>query len=164
MMLKLIYETISQRRTFSFDTCLFILNKMDEFKDDVPLDEIKYKILETFNEQNINLKSTEVLEKNERIGDKNLTLTPFSCEYYKNYKTLENNLNHFEQFISDNKEKPKSNNFFDKGIISFQNFINYDNKKFKFEQDEFIDRIQTQKEIALALKVLFSSKKNINPN
>ena len=38
---------------------------------------------------------------------------------------------------------------------------NYDNKKFKFEQDEFIDRIQTQKEIALALKVLFSSKKNI---
>ena len=126
--LKLIYETISQRRTFSFDTCLFILNKMDEFKDDVDLNKIKYKILETFNEQNILLKSTEVLEKNERIGDKNLTLTPFSCEYYKNYKTLENNLNHFEEFISNNKEKPNSNNLFDKGIKFCKNLINYDNK------------------------------------
>ena len=63
MILKLIYETISQRRTFSFDICLFILNKMDEFKDDVDLNKIKYKILETFNEQNIHLKSIEVLEK-----------------------------------------------------------------------------------------------------
>ena len=161
--LKLIYETISQRRTFSFDTCLFILNKMDEFKDDVPLDEIKYKILETFNEQNINLKSTEVLEKNERIGDKNLTLTPFSCEYYKNYKTLENNLNHFEQFISDNKEKPKSNNFFDKGIISFQNFINYDNKisniknnlKEKYISTSLINKFNpNEKEVNLYLDIL----------
>ena len=126
--LKLIYETISQRRTFSFDTCLFILNKMDEFKNDVDFDEIKYKILEAFNEQNYHLKSTEVLEKNERIGDKNLTLTPFSCKYYKNYKTLENNLNHFEQFISNNKEKPKSINILEKGKNLLKNIFNYDNK------------------------------------
>ena len=38
---------------------------------------------------------------------------------------------------------------------------NYDNKKFRFEQDEFIDRIKTQEEIAFSLEVLFSNKKTI---
>ena len=41
---------------------------------------------------------------------------------------------------------------------------NYDNKKFKFEQDEFVDRIQTQEEIAFALKLLFYSKNSISYN
>ena len=41
---------------------------------------------------------------------------------------------------------------------------NYDNKKFKFEQDEFIDRIQTQEDIAIALKILFSHKSFITYN
>ena len=41
---------------------------------------------------------------------------------------------------------------------------NYNNKKFKFEQDEFVDRIQTQEEIAFALKLLFSSKNSISYN
>ena len=38
---------------------------------------------------------------------------------------------------------------------------NYDNKKFRFEQDEFIDRIKTQEEIAFSLEVLFANKKTI---
>ena len=41
---------------------------------------------------------------------------------------------------------------------------NYDNKKFKFEQDEFIDRIQTQEDIAIALKILFRHKNFITYN
>ena len=41
---------------------------------------------------------------------------------------------------------------------------NYDNKKFRFEQDEFIDRIQSQEEIALSLKILFNNKKTISYN
>ena len=41
---------------------------------------------------------------------------------------------------------------------------NYDNKKFKFEQDEFIDRIQSQEEIALSLDILFANKKSITYN
>ena len=41
---------------------------------------------------------------------------------------------------------------------------NYNNKKFKFEQDEFVDRIQTQEEIAFALKLLFSSRNSISYN
>ena len=38
---------------------------------------------------------------------------------------------------------------------------NYDNKKFRFEQDEFIDRIKTQEEIAFSLEALFANKKTI---
>lgn len=40
----------------------------------------------------------------------------------------------------------------------------YDNKKFRFEQDEFIDRIQSQEEISLALDILFVNKKSITYN
>ena len=41
---------------------------------------------------------------------------------------------------------------------------NYDNKKFRFEQDEFIDRIKTQEEIGFSLEVLFDNKKSIAYN
>ena len=41
---------------------------------------------------------------------------------------------------------------------------NYDNKKFRFEQDEFIDRIESQEEISLSLKILFANKKSISYN
>jgi tRNA A-37 threonylcarbamoyl transferase component Bud32 len=39
---------------------------------------------------------------------------------------------------------------------------NYDNKKFRFEQNEFIDRIESQEEIALSLKIIFCNKKSIS--
>ena len=42
--------------------------------------------------------------------------------------------------------------------------MNYDNKKFRFEQDEFIDRINSQEEIALSLEILFCNKKCITYN
>ena len=42
--------------------------------------------------------------------------------------------------------------------------MNYDNKKFRFEQDEFIDRINSQEEIALSLEILFANKKSITYN
>ena len=41
---------------------------------------------------------------------------------------------------------------------------NYDNKKFRFEQDEFIDRIKSQEEIAFSLEVFFANKKAITYN
>ena len=40
----------------------------------------------------------------------------------------------------------------------------YNNKKFKFEHDEFIDRVKTQEDIELAIKILFSSKNLISFN
>jgi hypothetical protein len=113
---------------------------MDEFKDDVPLDEIKYKILEIFNEQNIHLKSTEILEKNERIGDKNITLTSFS-----------------------NKEKPKSTNIIGRGIKFCKNIINYDNKissikdnlKEKYNSTRLINKFcPNEKDVNLYLNIL----------
>ena len=109
---KLIYTTISKRRNFSFDTCLFILNKMDQQQDKLDFNKIKDQILDTFQKQNMGLKSTEILEKNERIGDRALILTPFSCEHYKNYKIFEYNiLNDFDTFILENVEKEKSKGF-----------------------------------------------------
>ena len=106
---------------------------MDEFKSDVHLDEKKSKFLEAFNEQNIHLKSTEVLEKNERIGDKNLTLTPFS-----------------------NKEKPNSNNFIEKGIKFCKNIINYDNKISNIKvSTRLINKIcPNEKDVNLYLNIL----------
>ena len=41
---------------------------------------------------------------------------------------------------------------------------NYDNKKFRFEQDEFIDRIKSQEEISLSLDIFFVNKKSITYN
>ena len=38
----------------------------------------------------------------------------------------------------------------------------YSDKKFKFEHNEFIDRIQTQEDIAIAINILFSSKNLIS--
>ena len=38
----------------------------------------------------------------------------------------------------------------------------YNKKKFKFEHNEFIDRIQTQEDIAIAINILFSSKNLIS--
>jgi len=109
--LKLIYTTISKRRNFSFDTCLFILNKMDQQSDDLDFNDIRNKILDTFDKQNIGLLSNKVLEQNERIGDKALTLTPFSCEHYKNYKIFEGQLNNFDAFILSNVEKKNQKGF-----------------------------------------------------
>ena len=40
----------------------------------------------------------------------------------------------------------------------------YNNRKFKFEHDEFIDRVKTQEDIELAIKILFSSKNLISFN
>ncbi len=40
----------------------------------------------------------------------------------------------------------------------------YNNNKFKFEHDEFIDRVKTQEDIELAIKILFSSQNLISFN
>ena len=55
--------------------------------------------------------TNEVLEQNERIGDRVLTLTPFFCEH-KNYKIFEGQLNNFDAFIKANVEKEKPEGLF----------------------------------------------------
>ena len=93
------------------------------------------------------------------------------------YLNSENFINHMKNLFTGNTEylfKLIFNLFdFDNdGIITYEDVSlilsyipirhnKYDKKKFKFEQDQFVDRIQTQEEIAFALKILFSSKNSI---
>ena len=101
-------------------------------------------------------------------------------ENEKEYLTSENFIKNMMDLFSDNFNKLSSIIFklFDfkndgnitsdeiSIILSYIpiNHQNYDNKKFKFEQDEFIDRIQSQEEIALSLKILFANKNSITYN
>jgi hypothetical protein len=99
----LIYNSIKDRNNFSFNNCLFILNKIDlEENKNVDYDEVAQKILKIFDEQNNNINSKIVLERKERINDKALALTPFSCYRYKEFKKLEYDIQNFEDFIRSN--------------------------------------------------------------
>ena len=106
--LTLMYKTIRQRNNFSFNTCLFILNKIDIIQK-VDLNEIMKKILDVFDKENEELPSWKVLEQKERIGDKSISLSKFSSKRYKEYKEFEEVLLNFEKFIGlcaqNNKKK-----------------------------------------------------------
>ena len=116
--LKLMYNTIKQRKNFSFNTCLFILNKIDllEQNGDIDCDKFTQEVLKVFDEQNKNLSSFDVLEQSERIKDTTLTLTKFSCKTYEEYKNLENLLskNKFEDFIILNSKEIKEKKWYEK--------------------------------------------------
>ena len=93
------------------------------------------------------------------------------------YLNSENFIGHMKNLFTENTEylfKLIFNLFdFDNdGIITYEDVSlilsyipirhnKYYKNKFKFEQDQFVDRIQTQEEIAFALKILFSSKNSI---
>ena len=101
----------------------------------------------------------------------------FNNNIDEEYLNSENFINNMKNLFTGNVEylfKLIFNLFdFDNdGIISYEDVSlilsyipikhnKYDKKKFKFEQDQFVDRIQTQEEIAFALKILFSSKNSI---
>ena len=123
--LALMYNTIKQRSNFSFNTCLFILNKIDLLGDqEIELKEVAKRILDILDKENVDSSSIMVLEQKERIGDKSLSLTPFSCEKYKEYKKFETNLLNFEKFIEinsikNNQEKKKLSDY-----VSLMNPLN----------------------------------------
>ena len=123
--LALMYKTIRERNNFSFNTCLFILNKIDqiEVQQEVDLNKITTEILDTFDKENKDLPSWRVLEQKERIGDKSLSLTKFSSVRYKDYKKFEENLLNFEKFIEicayNNKKK---NSDYEKRMNPLQSF------------------------------------------
>lgn len=171
--LKLMYNTIKSRNNFSFKTCLFILNKIDVIEQDTK--EINYikvsnEILKIFDDQNENMSSIKVLEQKERIGDKDLSLTPFSCKIYKEFKQLERNILDFEKFIQINslKEKGKKTyedsmnplkNYQDPNIIKIiiknleENYFKKINlKKFNVQNDIFEDYFQKLKNL-ITLKI-----------
>ena len=109
--------------------------------------------------------TNEVLEQNERIGDRVLTLTPFSCEH-KNYKIFEGQLNNFDAFIKANVEKEKPEGLFsifkDKITGFFVNDDDIQNIKEnlkKYMKIENIDKFHSDKKEFLSylnnLKKLF---------
>jgi len=166
--LRLMYNTIKSRSNFSFQTCLFILNKIDIIEQDskeINYEEISKKILKIFDNENVNMSSIKVLEQKERIGDKELSLTPFSCLLYKEYKQLEANILNFEKFIRINSLKDKDKNSYEdlmnpltkyqdpkiiKTIIKNleENYFKKINlKKFNIQNDIFEDYLQKLKNL-----------------
>ena len=108
--LGLIYNSIKDRNNFSFNNCLFILNKIDEEENkDLNIDEATQKILKIFDEQNDYADSITVLDRKNRIQDKALSLSPFSCYRYMEFKKFESDIKNFEDFIKshlrDNNKK-----------------------------------------------------------
>ena len=106
----LIYNSIKDRNNFSFNNCLFILNKIDEEENkDLNIDEATQKILKIFDEQNDYADSITVLDRKNRIQDKALSLSPFSCYRYMEFKKFESDIKNFEDFIKshlrDNNKK-----------------------------------------------------------
>ena len=98
--LNLIYDTIKKRNDFSFDTCLFILNKIDMIKEKIDYEDISKQILKIFDDSNRFELSKDVINQKQRFKDDELTLTGFSCLRYKEFKEL--NIFDFEKFIKIN--------------------------------------------------------------
>ena len=130
---KLIYDSIKERNNFSFNNCLFILNKIDEGENkDIELEKTTEDILKIFDEQNNDVDSIKVLDLNERIQVKSLILTPFSCTRYEEYKKKESSINDFEGFIKENMD---NNNNKSKNILTtLKNNLN--NKLNKWFENE----------------------------
>lgn len=98
--LGLIYSSIKDRNNFSFNNCLFILNKIDlDENKEIDLGEATQKILKIFDDQNDEVDSITVLDRKKRIQDKALSLSPFSCYRYREFKKIESDINNFEDFI-----------------------------------------------------------------
>ena len=107
----LIYNYIKDRNNFSFNNCLFILNKIyEEENKDLNLDEATQKILKIFDELNDYVDSITVLDRKNRIQDKALSLSPFSFYRYIEFKKFESDIKNFEDFIKSNlRDNSKKN-------------------------------------------------------
>ena len=123
--LTLMYNTIKIRNNFSFNTCLFILNKIDEIKEGVNYEEINNRILKIFDDENKFMDSREVLKQKQRIGDESLSLSGFSSYLYNEYKKL--NIFNFEKFIEINSKKKEKEKGLLKTIISPLEWFKDDN-------------------------------------
>ena len=155
---KLIYDSIKERNNFSFNNCLFILNKIDEGENkDIDLEKTTEDILKIFDEQNNDVDSIKVLDLNERIQVKSLILTPFSCTRYEEYKKKESSINDFEGFIKENMD---NNNNKSKNILTtLKNNLN--NKLNKWFENEIKTNSNNQfDEYCTKLRNLLNIPKN----
>jgi len=161
---RLVYQTIKERPQFSFETCLFILNKIDTLKE-INLEKEKETILEIFDQDNKFEDSGDVIERSKRIGDKTLIISKFSCMRYKEYKDFSSKLLNFEEFINSHNKKENTTSIIPLNLfkeeneakiiesnIRKQNYINIDNKKyekFQIKQSALNDYLERIKKLNL---------------
>ena len=172
--LGLIYNSIKDRLNFSFNNCLFILNKMDEEENkEINLEEATQMILKIFDEQNDYADSITVLDRKQRIQDKALSLSPFSCYRYISFKNFESDIQNFEKFIKYNM----GNNVKKKIKILMQTLEGYiddiDLREISLSNEiiyEYINRLnnlltdindKSEKDLTKIVKLYFYIKNNI---
>ena len=136
--INLIYNTIKSRDSFDFNTCLFILNKIDQLEKggkEIKLNDMNNKIIKIINENNGSLTSQEWYKLKDKIKDSKIIMTKFSSFLYQQYKIFELNIDDFEKFILKNssKENKKTESFVSGVISKISGFIKPD--------DDFIDII-----------------------
>jgi len=136
--INLIYNTIKSRDSFDFNTCLFILNKIDQLEKggkEIKLNDMKNKIIKIINENNSSLPSQEWYKLKDKIKDSKIIMTKFSSLLYQQYKNFEINIENFEKFILKNayKDKKKTESLLNNFISNFSDLIKPD--------DDFIDII-----------------------
>ena len=135
--INLIYNTIKSRDSFDFNTCLFILNKIDLLEKGgktVKLNDMKNKIIKIINENNSSLPSQEWYKLKDKIKDSKIIMTKFSSFLYQQYKNFELIIEDFERFILKNaiKDRKKAESFLNNLISNISDLI---------KDDDFIDII-----------------------
>ena len=135
--INLIYNTIKSRDSFDFNTCLFVLNKIDLLEKGgktIKLNDMKNKIIKIINENNSSLPSQEWYKLKDKIKDSKIIMTKFSSFLYQQYKNFELIIEDFEKFILKNaiKDKKKAESFLKNLFSNISDLI---------KDDDFIDII-----------------------
>ena len=173
--LTLMYKVIKERINFSFNTCLFILNKIDIIDEEINDKEIINHILKIFDGENEIMDSTDVLKQQQRIGDEYISLSKFSSFLYNKYKELEENILDFEKFIEFNSpKKEKKEGVLEKAVNYFlsdiqiieknlrKNYLkNFNFKNFSPDPTVFNNRLEDLKNKFRDQKVDIKILKNI---
>ena len=130
--IKLIYNTIKKRDSFNFNTCLFLLNKIDKIEEggkSVKENDYADKILKIIDDTQKMILSTEWFKLKNKIKDNELLISKFSSILYNKYKGFENLVENFEVFIlqilQDEFDKIKKSN--EKSKIKKYVFKSYEN-------------------------------------
>lgn len=140
--LGLIYDTIKRRNDFTFDTCLFILNKIDMIQENIDYENVSKQILKIFDDCNKYSSSKDVIIQKQKFKDYELSLTGFSSLRYKKFQEL--NLFDFEKFIEINKKENKVEtikNNLKNNYINTTKYERYEGDK--NEEKKYIAQIKT---------------------
>ena len=103
---EIIFKSINKRETFSLETCLFIINKIDiikSFDEELPL--IKEEILTIFDKCYNGYSLRDTFKKKQEIHTDSLILQGFSAHLYEEYLKFSYEIEHFEEFLLKNMEK-----------------------------------------------------------